>query len=165
MSSLPADLKRCSHALLGALVLSSFGCATAPVIPPGTQCEVTGSHTAFYKYGPAQSFGADEIIPRGTTVTLLEREFGFSRVMRPNGLTGYVPTEDIQPMAPEPPAKKAPPRLTSNRKVGRSGSTVDGPIKRSNVQPTPGEPLFDVNDVPLPAKDAPPGNPSATPHP
>jgi hypothetical protein len=147
-----------------ALALALAGCGTAPVIPPGTQCEVIGSHAAFYKYGPAQSFGADEVVPQGTTVTLLERQFGFSRVMRPNGLTGYIATEDIQPMAPEP--HKAPPRLASNRKGERTERTFDGPVKRSNVKSTPGDPLFDVNDVPLPMKE-PAAKPEAkaTPHP
>jgi len=138
--------------LLTALALCLAACGTAPVIPPGTQCEVIGSHTPFYKYGPAQSFGADEILQQGTTVTLLQREFGFSRVMRPNGLTGYVATEDLQPMAPEQP-HKAPPRLASNRKVDRPEGTFTGPARRSNVKPTPEDPLFDINDVPLPVKE------------
>ena len=149
-----------------AVALAFAGCGTAPVIPPGTQCEVIGSHAPFYKYGPAQSFGADELLQTGTTVTLLERQFGFSRVMRPNGQTGYVSTEDIQPIAPEP-AKKSPPRLATNRKVDRTTErTVDGPIKRSNVKSTPGDPLFDINDVPLPMKEpAAKPEPKATPHP
>jgi hypothetical protein len=138
--------------LLGATALFWTGCASQVVIPPGTACEVVGSHAPFYKYGPAQSFGADEVIAQGTNVTLLERGFGFSRVMRPNGVTGYVATEDIQPLPPEQP-HKAPPRLASNRKVEREDRTFSGPIKRSNVKPTPGEPLFDVNDVPLPVKE------------
>jgi hypothetical protein len=72
--------------------------------------------------------------------------------MRPNGLTGYVATEDLQPMAPEQP-HKAPPRLASNRKVDRPEGTFTGPARRSNVKPTPEDPLFDINDVPLPVKE------------
>jgi hypothetical protein len=151
--------------LLAGMALVMGACETAPVLPPGTQCEITGTHTAFYKYGPAQSFGADEVIPHGTLVTLLERGFGFSRVMRPNGMTGYVATEELQPLAPEQP-KKAPPRVASNRKADRdSHRTFDGPIKRSNVKPTPEDPLFDINDVPLPTKEPPKPAAKATPQP
>jgi hypothetical protein len=152
-------------AAIGALAFGLAGCGTAPVIPPGTQCEVIGSHAPFYKYGPAQSFGADEIIAQGTTVTLLERGFGFSRVMRPNGMTGYISTEDLRPMAPEP-VRDVPPRLAGNRKTDRTGRTHEGPVKRSNVKPTPGDPLFDINDVPLPSKEpTPKPEPKATPTP
>jgi hypothetical protein len=83
-------------------------------------------------------------------VTLLQREFGFSRVMLANGNTGYVATDELRPVA------EAPANMTS-RKSERSSS---GPAKRSNVSPTPGEPLFDVNDVPLPMGEMPAAKPS-----
>jgi hypothetical protein len=162
-------------ALLLAFAAGLVGCANQVVIPEGTPCEVTGTHAPFYKYGPAQSFGADEVMPPGTMVTMIQRGFGFSRVMRENGVTGYVSNDDISPRAP---TSAVPPKARPGARpiAGRTGNRVyDGPIRRSAVQPTPGDPLFDVTDLPLPVKDdppkpelraAPPGQrPSATPAP
>jgi hypothetical protein len=132
--------------LLATLALA--GCASGPQIPPGTICEVTAASAQFYKYGPAQSFGPDEGLPRGTRVKLLSREFGFSRVVIGSGLTGYVANDQLNPLPPEPARK--PTLVAAKNKKPR---TFAGPIKRSNVQPTPDDPLFDVNDVPLPMKE------------
>jgi hypothetical protein len=142
--------------LLLALAAGLAGCANQVVIPEGTPCEVTGSHAPFYKYGPAQSFGADEVMPPGTMVTMIQRGFGFSRVMRENGVTGYVSNDDITPRAPTP--ATLPKTKPGGRAVaGRTGNRVyDGPVRRSAVQPTPGDPLFDVTDLPLPVRDDPP---------
>lgn len=131
-------------------------CATnSAKIPPGAQCEVAVSRTPFYKYGPAQTFGADESVTQGTRVTMVERDFGFSRVTLPNGTTGYVATEDLKPLPPEP--KPNPnERVVTNRKMPR---LFTAPVKRSNVESTPGDPLFDINDVPLPMSDPPPKPP------
>ena len=128
------------------------GCATkSGSIPPGTICEITASRAPFYKYGPAQTFGADETLALGTRVSMVQRDFGFSRVTMANGLTGYVATDDLKPLPPEP--KPKPERVVTNRKLPRLFSA---PIKRSDVQSTPGDPLFDINDVPLPMNDTPP---------
>ena len=127
-------------------------CATkSGSIPPGTICEITASRAPFYKYGPAQTFGADETLALGTRVSMVQRDFGFSRVTMANGLTGYVATDDLKPLPPEP--KPKPERVVTNRKLPRLFSA---PIKRSDVQSTPGDPLFDINDVPLPMNDTPP---------
>ena len=138
-----------------ALAAGLGGCANKAAIPPGTMCQITGGHAPFYKYGPAQSFGADEVLPQGTKVTLIERGFGFSRVMRDTGVTGYVSTDDYIPLPPEPK-----PKVSAGRSVastGRGANRVyDGPVRHSNVKSTPGDPLFDINDVPLPVKDEPP---------
>lgn len=142
------------HLLCLALVAGLGGCASKVVVPPGTICEISGTHAPFYKYGPAQSFGADEVLPQGTRVTLIERGFGFSRVMRENGVTGYISTEDFTPLPPEK-TKPGATAATGSKRRGSGGAqrVFDGPVRRSNVEPTPGDPLFDVNDVPLPVKD------------
>jgi len=128
-------------------VLSALpiGCTTGSTPAVGSRYVVTGSNAQFYKYGPAQSFGPDLVIPRGRKVTMLQRAFGYSRVTTDDGLTGYVATDDISLAPPEPP----PPRATP---IPARVSQVQ---KRSNVHGTPGEPLFDVNDVPMPL----PGDP------
>jgi hypothetical protein len=124
------------------------GCASGPAIAPGSAFEVGVQRAPFYKYGPAQSFGADESLDQGTRVTMLKRDMGFSRVMLADGTAGYVANDDLRPIA-EGPATSG--RIVPRRRSEEAASS--GPIKRSNVAPTPGEPLFDVNDVPLPAPD------------
>ncbi len=133
------------HLLLFGLSLSLAGCATnAPLLPPGTSLVVNAPQTPVYKYGPAQSFGADYTLNYGTKVTLIERSIGYYRVMTDKGVTGYVATEDLDIIAPEP-LKKLEPASTGTKR-----RTYSGPIKRSDVQPIPSDPLFDIDDVPLP---------------
>jgi hypothetical protein len=87
---------------------------------------------------------------------MVERDFGFSRVTQVNGVTGYVASDELKPIPPEPAAKPNE-RVVTNRKLPRLFSA---PVKRSDVRPTPSEPLFDINDVPLPMSDAPPKQPA-----
>lgn len=148
----------CRRVILpGTLAVVLAGCATGPSLPPGAAVEVSSGRAPFYKYGPAQTFGADDMLAQGTRLTLLQRSMGFSRVMQSNGVTGYIANEDISPAAPEP--KPKPGSVVTNRKLerlfGSSSASSTGPAKRSNVKPTPGDPLFDVNDVPLPMKEEP----------
>lgn len=86
---------------------------------------------------------------------MLERSVGFSRVMGEHGISGYVASDQLEPLPPEP--KVPDQRIVTNRKLPR---VFSGPIKRSNVAPTPGDPLFDVNDVPLPIHDDSPASPA-----
>ena len=138
--------------LFGMLTIPA-GCTTGASGAPaaGSRYIVTGTNAQFYKYGPAQSFGSDFVLPRGKKVTMLQRSFGYSRVTTDDGLTGYVATDDIALAPPEPP----PPRATP------APERVSHVRKRSNVLGTPGEPLFDVNDVPMPL----PGDPVKKPEP
>jgi len=125
-------------------------CATKSAkLPPGTVCVVSSTRAQFYKYGPAQTFGADESLVQGTRVTMVQRDFGFSRVMLANGVSGYVATDDLEPLPPEPKPKPSP-RVVTGRKLPKLFSA---PVKRSDVRSTPGDPLFDINDVPLPMSD------------
>ena len=79
--------------LLTAALLSA--CATKQV-KAGTRYIVTAPKTAFYKYGPAQSFGPDTTLPHGTIVTMLESTWGFCHVMTDTGLGGYVSSDDLK---------------------------------------------------------------------
>jgi len=144
--------------ILGA-ALALAACASGPQVPPGTTCEITAGRAPFYKYGPAQSFGADEMLAAGTRVTLLKRSMGFSHVMLGNGQSGYVSNDEIAPASPEKlpdpnsvvTHRRLDPLFTAPNKSGKPSA----PRRTSNVQPTPGDPLFDVNDVPLPQKEEP----------
>jgi len=110
---------------------------------------VTTKNAEFYKYGPAQAFGADFKLTQGQKLTMLERQYGYSRVMLDDGTSGYVATEELKQAPPEPP----PPKVA---KASGIGSWFSGKPKNSDVEATPSEPLFDVNDVPLPMPDTPP---------
>jgi len=77
---------------------------------------------------------------------------GFSRVMLVDGTAGYVSNDELRPIAEAPPTK-------SQRDA--AGRLSSGPIKHSNVAPTPDEPLFDVNDVPLPSAESSSPKPAA----
>jgi hypothetical protein len=140
-----------------AAILALASCASTPAIPPGTPCVVTGANAALYKYGPAQSFGADLTLPYGTNVTMIERAFGYSRVMTANGITGFVSNDDFDPVHSPPPKKEEKPAATATTR--KQPKTFAGPVKRSNVAPTPSDPLFDVNDTPLPTVDDTPNKP------
>src|SRR6202012_2862895 len=72
-----------------------------------------------------------------------------SRVMTDNGLSGYVPNDDIKPVPPTPRPKMAgtpaPGGFWSRRRAAPASNFSGGP-----------QPLFDVNEVPPPPL---PGNP------
>ena len=126
------------------LATAPLGCSTEQTGAAGNRYVVTGSNAQFYKYGPAQSFGADLVLPKGRILTMVQRSFGYSRVTTDDGVTGYVATDDVTPAPPEPVAPAQP-----------VAHMTSGKPKRSNVKGTPEEPLFDVNDVPMPL----PGDP------
>ena len=138
--------------LLTALALLS-GCA-AKQVKAGTRYVITAPKTAFYKYGPAQSFGPDTTLPQGTIVTMLESTWGFCHVMTDTGLGGYVSSDDLK-LAP-PSAAPPKPTLAANP---REPQFFSGRPKQNTIRPTPGGPLFDVSDLPMPLPDnnPPPG--------
>jgi hypothetical protein len=124
---------------------------------------VAVNKSPFYKYGPAQAFGADFALNRGQQLTLVQRSFGFSKVMTDDGQSGYMPTEDLVP-APFVPPPATPPVLAARRKSGSSagsGRLYSGPVRKSAPpQKLEGAtPLFDVFDVPLPSNPE-PANPA-----
>jgi hypothetical protein len=143
----------CIAALAALAALAA--CATKP-LAAGTRCVISVPKSSFYKYGPAQTSGPDFTLTQGTKVTLLQSSFGFSRVMTDDGIGGYVASNGLAPTSPEPPPGAGKPSGGGSRSVLFSS----GP-KRSNVRPTPGSPLFDTNDPPLPLpENSPPPKPA-----
>jgi hypothetical protein len=125
-------------AILSCLAALS-GCATQ-VIPVGTRAEVAVPRAPFYKYGPAQTFGPDFQLNQGVIVTVLKRDFGFTRVLTGDGMSGYVASDDLKPAPPATPAPTASSSGARNVTSGRS--------KRSDLSPTSGLPLFEPGDLP-----------------
>ena len=138
--------------LLTALAL--FSACAAKQVKVGSRYVITAPKTAFYKYGPAQSFGPDTTLTQGTVVTMLESTWGFCHVMTESGLGGYVSSDDLKPA---PPAAATPPPVPSGG--SRPPQFYSGRPKQNTIRPTPGGPLFDVNEVPMPLPDnnPPPG--------
>ena len=144
------------HRVIGLVAAASgivlSGCSTE-LAPPGSHFIVSAQHAQFYKYGPAQSFGADFVLPKGQRVIMLQRSYGFSRVMTDDGVTGWVASEELNPAPPEP---KRPTALTGRRSGGGGDRMYSGPRKGSKVEPVPGDPLFDMSDLPPPPGEEPP---------
>ncbi len=140
---LRAPFLRCLVPLICLAALA--GCETATGVSGG-RAMVAVPTTAFYKYGPAQTFGPDFLLKQDTKVTVLKRDWAFTRVMTDDGTAGYIASEDLKAAPPEPP-----PPTGSSSGVRTSSS---GKPKRSNVSSTPGSPLFDMSDLPaLPPDD------------
>ena len=119
-------------------------CASSPAGPQSTSYIVSAVSTPFFKYGPAQAFGADLNLSQGQRLTMLTRSFGFSRVMLENGMSGYVSTDDIKPVAPTPV-----PKPTPGPNTGGGWFSRRKPAPAGNFNSSP-NPLFDVSDVPPP---------------
>ena len=142
-------LTKTLRAGLAALLLA--GCSHE-LAPPGSRFQISTPNAQFFKYGPAQSFGADFVLPKGQRIIMLERAFGFSRVMTDDGITGWVASEDISPAPPEPRRSIA----TAGRRGGGGPERMySGPRKNSKVEAVPGDPLFDMSDLPPPMPDDP----------
>jgi hypothetical protein len=139
--------------LSGCITLLIIACtsSTQPA-PKSTSYIVAASTSSFYKYGPAQAFGADLTLSQGQRLTMLSRQFGFSRVMLENGTSGFVSNDDIKPAPPTPVPKPTP--APSKGFLGR-GKVPQG----SNFKPNP-QPLFDVGDIPPPPLPSNPSTPS-----
>ena len=116
---------------------------------------VSTPQTPMFRYGPAQSFGADFNLQQGQRVVMLRKEYGYSRVMTESGQTGYVATEDSVPAPPELKRKdtastgKLPPLIhTPSTGTSRHG------VSSSNNRILQGGPLFGPGELPpLPVRD------------
>jgi hypothetical protein len=148
MRRTPNDRPKTARAVFVALCLWLAGCSSE-MAPAGSSFVVSTQRAQFYKYGPAQSFGADFVLPKGQRVIMLQRSFGFSKVMTEDGTSGWIASEEL---APAPPL----PRKSIAGRRGGSGRLYAGPRKSSKVDAVPGDPLFDMSDLPPPMTDEPP---------
>ena len=154
---MPIPFLRCcllSAAL--ALLLALAGCTTKGAGPKSGSYVVTALTAEFFKYGPAQSFGPDFTLKKGDRVNMLEHTWGFSKVMTENGVSGYIASEEIEPAPPS-----ATPRLAANTTragkypIGSPRPSLPSWQKRNGgeVIGNPNDPLFNVDDVPMPMPD------------
>jgi hypothetical protein len=150
----PPLLRSASCLVISACLVLLTACEAT--IPSGASYVVAVPTAGVYKYGPAQSFGPDFTLAQDTRVTIVQHAMGFSRVSTGNGITGYISNDDIKPAPPEP---------TSAQEIAASKrrlSPVFAPrLKRGDLQPTPGSPLFENGELPpLPDKAEPKPSPS-----
>ena len=133
------------------------GCAADPT-PRGSRFVVAVPTAQFYKKGPAQDFnfpnptsavqdaeqqsGPDFQLPKGTTVTLLKRAFGYSRVMTDEGVTGFIANDQLRP-APAL-ARQGGEELRGTRDVRLPTKSAPPTRKLKNEE-------LDLNDLPLPS--------------
>lgn len=98
----------CLNLALATLVLLNGGCENLPQTPASNsdQYMVIGTHTAFYRYGPAQALGADFVLKKGQRITLLKRDFGFCQIQTTDGQRGYVASDEIIPAPPQAPGDR-----------------------------------------------------------
>ncbi|MEO6787029.1 MAG: hypothetical protein ABI318_12925 [Chthoniobacteraceae bacterium] len=91
--------------LLGCFGLMLIGgCAAASKPGKGNVYYAVSAKVAqVYRFGPAQPTGADALLKQGQRVIMLRQEFGYSRVMTEDGMTGYIANDLI---APAPPPEK-----------------------------------------------------------
>jgi len=89
----------CSCLWLAGCAAPGTGAKPEPIIE---NYIVTASQTPFYSFGPAQSMGPDFLLKKTAPVTLLRKERGYSWVREANGREGYVASDQIAPLPPEP---------------------------------------------------------------
>ncbi|HEY3900359.1 MAG TPA: hypothetical protein VGM54_17245 [Chthoniobacter sp.] len=141
------------------VVLWAAGCSTAPA-PVGSNFTVSAPKAEFFKNGPAEQFsyveptfdqnikaegiGPDFELPKGSHLTMLKREFGYSRVVTDDGIVGYVSNDEMS-AAPASVARVTRPAVPNRRSYRATPRNNSNPSPRKSE-----EPGLDLNDVPLP---------------
>jgi hypothetical protein len=123
-----------------AVVLALPACTAANRAVPGGAYVVIAPRTPFYRFGPMQNSGPDAMLELGQRVTLVSREYGYSRFRTAEGVTGYAATNDFQ-LAPA--ATSKPDRFVNPTPVARIASRRRAPAASP-------ERKLDLGDVPVP---------------
>jgi hypothetical protein len=135
--------------MVALLILNACSNGKSPSALTGSYI-VSVPKAAFYKYGPAQSFGPDLQLTQGRKLTVLDHSYGFSHVMTDDGTTGYVANEDIKPAPTAPVAAASQNPFPSSTPKGGSSN------RNNKIDPSQKMPGLDMNDVPLPSADSTP---------
>ncbi|HWL54970.1 MAG TPA: SH3 domain-containing protein [Chthoniobacteraceae bacterium] len=123
--------------------------------PPAAQSlndryEVTAERIPVYFYSPAQPGGPNMGLTRGQKVTMVEREALFSRIRTEGGQTGYVATEYLKLLPPEPE-----PEFLPDEGVLYTAETFRGGSRRElpELEVVPIDMMLE--EPPLPVQEAP----------
>ncbi len=169
-------------ALVCAAVAMLGGCAGTQPNNGQMYYAISGQQAQLYRFGPSQPTGADATLKKGQRVIMLRQEYGFSRVMTEDGLTGFIANDLIAPAPPPPkpitPTKGAlafgnlpplpsrgggaPGVSSANRAVLEHGPLFEDPLPslpegdgRNSAPPKPKAPGFRFN-VHAPSSPPPP---------
>jgi hypothetical protein len=153
----PAHHSRALFFLAATATLLAFsGCASLSkivkektTVQVGRWYSVVTNSSPFYRYGPQQGYGADQLLAKDSLMQLVRPSFGYCKVRLQNGQEGYVAAEDIRPASADAVAKALAPPVPPS------------PIGRN--QPTGERFHFNSNDPRLIAPPEPLPAPSATP--
>ncbi len=98
------------------------------------------AQAAFYARGPAQGAGPDAQLKEGEQVRVLRNSHGFSHVGLDDGRTGYVRSDTLRALPPEPRARVA--------SGGKRGGGRQSAAPRERSMPGGAEPLFGGLELP-----------------
>jgi hypothetical protein len=153
----PRNFRHVVSVLSAVSLVFVSGCATDP-IPTGSRMMVSAKTAQFYKHGPAQDpgfqqatygtmlsqaqdYGPDAQLPRGSSVTLLSREIGYSRVSTDDGRIGYVANDQME---------RAPAITRVTEPAAPTWKPGPGPRRHKTAPSRPPLEQLDLTDVPLP---------------
>lgn len=130
------------------------GCETSNPGKTEGYYAVTAKQAQVYRFGPSQPTGADAILVAGQKVQMLRKEFGYSRVMTDDGMSGYISNDFIAPTAPpEQPRVGTGGNLAMNLPPLPSGGGASPGVSSANRSVLQTTPLFGGNELP-PLPDA-----------
>jgi hypothetical protein len=117
---------------------------------------VSAKQAQVYRFGPAQPTGADALLKQGQRVIMLRQEFGYSRVMTEDGLTGYIANDLIAPAPPPERPRTFPGSLAWGNlpPLPSRGTSMPG-VSSANRAILQNAPLFGGDELP-PLPDADP---------
>lgn len=135
--------------VIGLLTLA--GCA-GPTFAPDTAPEYVSirDHTPLYRYGPQQGGAPEAQVPKGGRVRMLRREFGYSLVQMPDGMTGYVANEDLAPAPPLPEPPAVPAENASEPAAPPPLPPVEQPLPKPDLAVPPADAPAEATPSPVP---------------
>lgn len=144
-------------ALAGVCAALLIGCATSTPGKGNAYYAVSANQAQVYRFGPAQPTGADALLKQGQRVIMLRQEYGYSRVMTEDGMTGYIANDFIAPAPPPEKPRAFPGNYTMNLPPLPSRGTSMPGVSSANRAILQNDPLFGGKLPPLPNVDTRPG--------
>lgn len=135
------------------------GCAASKPGKNDGYFAVSARQAQVYRFGPSQPTGADALLKQGQRVIMLRQEYGYSRVMTEDGLTGYVANDLIAPAPPpeKPSVFPGSSAFANLPPLPSRGTGIPG-VSSANRAILQNDPLFGGDRLPpLPQSDTKPG--------
>lgn len=132
------------------------GCAASKPGKGDMYYAVSAKLAQVYRFGPSQPTGADALLKQGQRIIMLRQEYGYSRVMTEDGMTGYIANDLIAPAPPPAKPRSSPGSLawTNLPPLPSRGTGMPG-VSSANRAILQSGPLFGDDQLPpLPDGDA-----------